>query len=254
MIRGELWNDVFVWGLVAAVGRSRPDLALAMADELAETRSVCRWAGGEKRPDTLVQAAEAFTTLAGTLEFSVGVDAALAHLRALNAVQVERACTLGWAFRDAEAAEQAKQADLRLGTAKAAGYDGLLGELHEQVRRTRSTWTTCALAARAVQPGGAFSERPNLVLDPGSGARAGVGRGVAFRTLQSEAAPLLQDDCCKSCLVTQRPAARRRKGKARAGRQPAPAPARPRRGRTAAGSRRRSARTGMTARTPPPPA
>ena len=116
---------------------------------LAETRSVCRWAGSEKRPGTLVQAAEAFTTLAGTLEFSVGVDAALAHLRALNAVQVERACTLGWAFRDAEAAEQAKQADLRLGTAKAAGYDGLLGELHEQVRRTRSTWTTCALAARA---------------------------------------------------------------------------------------------------------
>jgi len=54
---------------------------------------------------------------------------------------------LGWAYRDAEAA--AEQAELQLRSAKAAGYEGLLGELHEQVRRSRSMWTACALAARA---------------------------------------------------------------------------------------------------------
>jgi len=63
----------------------------------------------------------------------MGVKAAPAHLRAINEVQVERACTLGWAYRDAEA----------------AGYDGLLGDLHEQVRRSRAKWTACALAAQA---------------------------------------------------------------------------------------------------------
>ena len=77
----------------------------------------------------------------------MGVDAALAHLRAMNAVQVERACTLGWAYRDAEAA--AEQAELKLKNAKAAGFDGLLDGLDEQIRRTRSKWTACALAARA---------------------------------------------------------------------------------------------------------
>jgi hypothetical protein len=102
----------------------RSDLADAMADERA---------GGEGRPDTLAQTVEAFTTLAETLEFSMGVDAARAHLRAMNEVQVERACTLGWAYRDAEA----------------AGFEGLLDGLHEQVRRTRSKWTACALAAQA---------------------------------------------------------------------------------------------------------
>lgn len=116
----------------------RPDLADAMADERAN---------GEERPDTLVQAVDAFTMLAEALEFSMGVEASLAHLRAMNKVQVERACTLGWAYRDAEAA--AEQAELQLKNAKAAGYDGLLGELHEQVRRSRSVWTACALAARA---------------------------------------------------------------------------------------------------------
>ena len=114
------------------------DLADAMADERAS---------GEGRPDTLAQAVEAFTTLAETLEFSMGVDAALAHLRAMNAVQVERACTLGWAYRDAEAA--AEQAELKLKNAKAAGFNGLLDGLDEQIRRTRSKWTACALAARA---------------------------------------------------------------------------------------------------------
>jgi len=113
----------------------RPDLADAMADERAS---------GEGRPDTLVQVVDAFTTLAKTLEFSMGAEAALAHLRAMNRVQVERACGLGWAYRDAEAA--AEQAELQLRNAKVAGYDGLLGELHEQVRRSRSEWTACALA------------------------------------------------------------------------------------------------------------
>ena len=116
----------------------RSDLADAMADERAN---------GEGHPDTLVQAVDAFTKLAEALEFSMGVDAALAHLRAMNEVQVERACALGWAYRDAEAA--AEQAELQLENAKAASYDGLLGELHEQIRRSRSEWTACALAARA---------------------------------------------------------------------------------------------------------
>ncbi len=116
----------------------RQDLALAMADERA---------GDEGHPDTLVQAVDAFTTLAETLEFSMGTEAALAHLRAMNEVQVERACMLGWAYRDAEAA--AEQAQLKLRNAKAAGFDGLLDGLDEQVRRTRSEWTFRALAARA---------------------------------------------------------------------------------------------------------
>ncbi len=116
----------------------REDLAAAMADEIA---------GDEGRPDTLAEAAEAFTRLAEALAFSMGVDAAVAHLRAMNAMQVERACTLGWAYRDAEAA--AEQARLRWRTAKAAGRDGLLDGLDEQVCRTRSEWTARALAARA---------------------------------------------------------------------------------------------------------
>lgn len=116
----------------------RSDLADAMADERAN---------GEGRPDTLVQVVDAFTMLAETLEFSMGVDAALAHLRAMNEVQVERACTLGWAYRDAEVAAEAVELQLR--NAKAAGYDGLLGGLHEQVRRSRAKWTARALAARA---------------------------------------------------------------------------------------------------------
>ena len=76
----------------------RPDLAGAMADE---------WANGEGRPDTLAQAAQAFTMLAEALEFSMGVDDALVHLRAMNEVQVQRACALGWAYFDAEAAAEA---------------------------------------------------------------------------------------------------------------------------------------------------
>jgi len=70
----------------------RQDLADAMADERAN---------GEGRPDTLATVVEAFTSLAEALEFSMGVEASLAHLRAMNEVQVERACTLGWASRDA---------------------------------------------------------------------------------------------------------------------------------------------------------
>lgn len=116
----------------------RSDLADAMADERAN---------GEDRPDTLTQTVEAFTALATALEFSMGVDPALEHLRAMNEVQVQRACTLGWAYRDAEAA--AEKAELQLKNAKSAGFDGLLGGLHEQVRRSRALWTACALAARA---------------------------------------------------------------------------------------------------------
>jgi len=116
----------------------RSDLADAMADERAN---------GEDRPDTLARTVEAFTVLATALEFSMGVDPALEHLRAMNAVQVQRACTLGWAYRDAEAA--AEKAELQLKNARAAGFDGLLGGMHEQVRRSRAVWTACALAARA---------------------------------------------------------------------------------------------------------
>jgi len=116
----------------------RSDLADAMADERAN---------GEGRPNTLVQAVDAFTMLAQALGFSMGGEASLAHLRAMNEVQVGRACTLGWAYRDAEAAAEA--AELKLRNAKAAGFDGLVDGLHEQVRRCRSVWTACALAARA---------------------------------------------------------------------------------------------------------
>ena len=116
----------------------RSDLVDAMADERAN---------GEERPDTLVQTVDAFTKLAEALEFSMGVEASLAHLRAMNAVQVERACTLGWAYQDAEAA--AKAVELKLKSAKAAGFEGLLNGLHEEIRRNRAKWTACALAARA---------------------------------------------------------------------------------------------------------
>ncbi len=116
----------------------RSDLADAMADE---------WANGEGRPDTLAQAVQAFMLLAETLEFSMGVDAALAHLRAMNEVQVQRACALGWEFHDAEAAVEA--AVIRLKDAKAAGFGGLLDRRHEEARRSRALWTAAALAARA---------------------------------------------------------------------------------------------------------
>jgi len=44
----------------------------------------------------------------------------------------------------------AEQAELKLKTAKAAGYyDGLLDGVHEEIRRSRAKWTACALAARA---------------------------------------------------------------------------------------------------------
>ncbi len=116
----------------------RSDLADAMADE---------WANGDGRPDTLAQTVQAFTLLAETLEFSMGVDAALAHLRAVNEVQVQRACALGWEHCDAEAA--AEEAVTRLREAKAAGFGGLLDRRHEEVRRSRALWTMAALAARA---------------------------------------------------------------------------------------------------------
>jgi len=64
----------------------RQDLADAMADE---------WANGEDRPDTLARAVQAFTMLAEALEFSLGVDDALVHLRAMNEVQVQPAARCG---------------------------------------------------------------------------------------------------------------------------------------------------------------
>ena len=117
----------------------RSDLADAMADERADD---------EGCPDTLLQAVEAFTALAKALEFGMGADAALAHLRLMNEVQVQQACVLGWKHHDAEVA--AEDALARLKTARAAGVAGAaLDSLHEQVRRSRAIRTACALAARA---------------------------------------------------------------------------------------------------------
>ncbi len=116
----------------------RSDLADAMADERA---------GDEGRPDTLLQAVEAFTALAKALEFGMGADAALAHLRLMNEVQIGQACALGWAFHDAQVVAEA--ATDRLRAAQASGFAGLLDGLHEEVRRTRAQWTAKALAARA---------------------------------------------------------------------------------------------------------
>ena len=65
----------------------------------------------------------------------------------LTEVQVQRACTLGWAYRDAEDAAEAVTAQLK--GAKAAGFGGLLDLRHEEVRRSRALWTAAALAARA---------------------------------------------------------------------------------------------------------
>jgi hypothetical protein len=131
--------------------RAKPTLALAeelaprsdLADAMADER-----AGDEGRPDTLLQAVEAFTALARALEFSMGTDAALAHLRLMNEVQIEKACALGWAYHDAEAAAEDVAAQLK--AARASGGAGVvLDSLHEQVRRSRAEWTACALAARA---------------------------------------------------------------------------------------------------------
>ena len=130
--------------------RAKPTLALAeelaprsdLTDAMADER-----ANGEGRPHTMGQAVQAFTLLAEALEFSMGVDAALAYLRAMNEVQVQRACALGWEYRDAEAA--ADEAVTRLQDAKAAGFGGLLERRHEEVRRSRALWTAAALAARA---------------------------------------------------------------------------------------------------------
>lgn len=125
----------------------REDLAAAMADERAETRSVCHWASDEGAPDTLAEAAEAFGTLLKALEFGMGQEAALAHLRGLVATQVEQAHALCWAYRDAEAAAEAAEATLR--AARTSGAEAFADKLREQVRRTRTVWTQQALAARA---------------------------------------------------------------------------------------------------------
>ena len=85
--------------------------------------------------------------LAEALEFGMGADAALLHLRAMNAVQVERACALGWAYRDAEAASETAAAELK--DARGAGFGGLLDRRHETARRSRALWMASALGARA---------------------------------------------------------------------------------------------------------
>ncbi len=132
--------------------RAKPTLALAgelaprsdLADAMADER-----AGDEGRPDTMLQAVEAFTALAKALKFGMGTDAALAHLRLMNEVQVQQACALGWQYYDAEVA--AEDASARLKAAKASGVAGsALDSLHEQVRRSRAIRTACALAARAM--------------------------------------------------------------------------------------------------------
>ena len=66
----------------------REDLAAAMVDEHA---------GDERAPDTMAEAVEAFTRLLEALEFGMGREAALAHLRGLVAMQVEQAHALCWA-------------------------------------------------------------------------------------------------------------------------------------------------------------
>ena len=126
----------------------REDLALAMADERAETRSICAgWDGDEGAPDTLAEAAEAFSTLLKALEFGMGQEAALAHLRGMVATQVEQAHALCWAYRDAEA--EAEEAEATLWAARMSGAEAFADELREEVRRTRTLWTQQALAARA---------------------------------------------------------------------------------------------------------
>ena len=122
----------------------REDLALAMADERAETRSICAgWDGDEGAPDTLAEAAEAFSTLLKALEFGMGQEAALAHLRGLVATQVEQAHALCWAYRDAA------EADATLRAARMSGAEAFADGLREEARRTRTLWTQQALAARA---------------------------------------------------------------------------------------------------------
>ena len=125
----------------------REDLAAAMADERAEMQGVCRWAGDNGAPDTMAEAAEAFTGLLKALAFGMGQEAALAHLRGLVGTQVEQAHALCWKYRDAEAAAEKAEAMLR--AARASGAEAFMDGLREQVRRTRTVWTQQALAARA---------------------------------------------------------------------------------------------------------
>jgi len=116
----------------------REDLAAAMADERA---------GDERAPDTLAEAVEAFSTLLKALEFGMGREAALAHLRRLVDTQVAQAHALCWEYRDAEA--EAEDAEAKLRAARDSGAGTFADGLREQVRRTRAAWTQLVLAARA---------------------------------------------------------------------------------------------------------
>ncbi len=114
------------------------DLAAAMADERA---------GDDRPPDIMAEAVEAFATLVKALEFSMGQEVAVAHLRALVDAQVKQAHALCWAYRDAAAS--AEEAGEKLQAAQASAAGAFADGLREQVRRTRAIWTEQALAARA---------------------------------------------------------------------------------------------------------
>jgi len=145
-------------GVVRFPAERRAKPTLALAEELAPRSDLTdtmadEWANGEDRLDTLAQAVQAFTMLAEALEFSMGVDAALAHLRAMNEVQVQRACALGWAYRDAEAAAE-------------GGRGTVEGRQAGGVRR----------AAGPPARGGAA--QPRVVDGGGAGRAGGDGRGA----------------------------------------------------------------------------
>lgn len=155
--------------LIAQELAPRQDLAEAMADERA---------AGEPRADTMATAAEAFTSLVEALEFGMGEDAAVAHLRALVEVQVKQACALGWQYRDAEADAEAAAAQLK--AARAAGAVAAVDGLNERVRRSRALWADAALSARAAADAAAgaqaaldFHERGETWRRPGSAEGAG---------------------------------------------------------------------------------
>ena len=142
----------------------RQDLAEAMADERSAE---------EPRTDTMTTAAEAFTSLVEVLGFGMGQEAAVAHLRALVEVQVKRACTLGWQYRDAEVEAEAMAAQMK--AARASGAVAMVDGLNERVRRSRALWAEAALASRAATDAAAgaqaaldFHERGEAWRRPGA--------------------------------------------------------------------------------------
>ena len=152
----------------------REDLALAMADEIAQTQGHRHWIDVGGAPDVRTQTAEAFLALFGALEFGMGREAALASLRKLVAVQVEQAHALCQAYQDAEAEAEDAQARLRAARVAGAAVPGgstranaphlaagapkrfrrlppssCFPALDAEVDRTRALWTERTLAAHA---------------------------------------------------------------------------------------------------------